>query len=167
MNNKPIPQRLQNFHARTASYDYMLCVDFEATCDEVEDYEPNRVLIVSPTEMEIIEVGLAVMSLRSLDVIDRFQRYVRHPTLTSFCTNLTSIQQADMDAADEFPQISEQVTEFLTKYPKALWGSWGQYDADQLKADAKRAHCTPALLTLEHIDVEKVYQDMLAGPSID
>jgi len=169
MKNPPIPQSLQGFQSFTSSYDFILCIDLEATCDEVMESEAPRALIVSPEEMETIEIGLAVVDLRNLEVVDVFQRYVRpglHPTLTPFCTRLTSIQQADVSAANVFSQVAREVTIFLAKYPKALWGSWGRYDADQLRADAIRAHCAPMLQGIQHVDLEQLYREIFACPSM-
>lgn len=160
---------LQDLHARTASYSYLLCVDLEATCDEVLESEAPRKLVVKPEEMEIIEVGMVVLDLRSLTKIDSFQRYVRptlHPQLTTFCRELTSIQQADVDGAETFARVAEEAASVLFRYPNAAWASWGQYDADQLEADAVRAGCKTAFSTLDHFDVEEIHRKVFARPSM-
>jgi inhibitor of KinA sporulation pathway (predicted exonuclease) len=131
--------------------------------------ENPRALVVSPDEMETIEIGVAVIDLRRMETVDMFQRYVRpvlHPTLTDFCINLTSIRQADVDAAQSFPEVATKLTAFLQKYPNAVWGSWGDYDADQLAADALRANCTPILRGVQHLDVERIYREIFACQSI-
>jgi len=91
-------QSIQNLLAR---YHYLYCVDLEATCDEIGESESPRPLTVVPDQMETIEIGLVVIDLESLEIVDEFQRYVRpqiNPTLSDFCTKLTSIQQADVDS---------------------------------------------------------------------
>jgi inhibitor of KinA sporulation pathway (predicted exonuclease) len=147
----------------------MLCVDLEATCDELTKSEAPRTLIVSAAEMETIEIGLAVVNLQTLETIDTFQRYVRpvlHPTLTAFCTGLTSIKQTEVDTAQTFSEVALDVSKFLQKYPNAVWGSWGHYDADQLRADALRARCTPILSRVMHVDLEQHYREIFACPSM-
>ncbi|RON55587.1 3'-5' exonuclease [Pseudomonas frederiksbergensis] len=169
MKNIPNIQLLQAFGTSIKSFDFMLCIDLEATCDELMEAENLRALIVIPDEMETIEIGLAVIDLRKMETVEVFQRYVRpvlHPTLTDFCTNLTSIKQADVDAAQSFPVVATEFTAFLQKYPNALWGSWGDYDADQLAADALRANCTPMLRGVQHLDIERSYREIFACPSI-
>ena len=70
-----------------------LVVDLEATCCNRNSF-PR-------TEMEIIEIG-AVMTDSQFEVIDEFQSFikpVRHPELTDFCKELTTISQQEVDSA--------------------------------------------------------------------
>jgi inhibitor of KinA sporulation pathway (predicted exonuclease) len=63
--------------------------------------------------METIEMGLVVIDLESLEIVDEFQRFVRpqiNPTLTDFCSKLTSIQQADVDGARTYREVGEDTT---------------------------------------------------------
>lgn len=147
----------------------MLCFDLEATCDEIMESEAPRPLAITPREMETIEVGLVVLDLRSLQIVETFQRYVRptlHPVLTSFCKNLTSIKQSDVDHADIFPKVMQQLSNFLKKYPCSLWTSWGHYDADQLAIDGKRTKCSPILLNMTHVDLENLYRKIFSCSSM-
>ncbi|WP_164659233.1 3'-5' exonuclease, partial [Pseudomonas viridiflava] len=84
-------------------YQYLLCIDLEATCDEdAKPGEPPRHLIVPREDMEAIEIGLAVVDLSSLQLVDQFQSFIRpslHPVLTDFCRRLTTIKQSDVDGA--------------------------------------------------------------------
>lgn len=165
----PNPLQLHKFETFLKPFDFMLCVDLEATCDELMDSEASRTLIVTPDEMETIEIGLAMIDLRTLKTVEMFQRYVRpilHPTLTAFCTRLTSINQTDVEAAKAFPEVAMEVTTFLQKYSNTVWGSWGHYDADQLAADALRADCTPMLVGIEYLDLERRYCEIFSCPSI-
>lgn len=169
MRNLLNTQQLQMFETYISAFDFMLCVDLEATCDELMEYETPRSLVVRPDEMETIEIGLAVVDLRTLETVEMFQRYVRpvlHPTLTTFCTSLTSIKQADVDAAQSFSEVAVEVNALLQKYPSALWGSWGHYDADQMAADALRTDCTLILPGIEYLDLERRYCEIFACPSI-
>ncbi|VVP03924.1 3'-5' exonuclease [Pseudomonas fluorescens] len=169
MKSLPEIQELEAFETSIKSFDFMMCIDLEATCDELIESENPRALVVNPDEMETIEIGVAVIDLRRMETVEFFQRYVRpvlHPTLTAFCINLTSIKQAEVDAAQSFPEVATEFTEFLQKYPNAVWGSWGDYDADQLAADALRANCTPILRGVQHLDIERIYREIFACPSI-
>ncbi|WP_408600498.1 exonuclease domain-containing protein [Pseudomonas sp. PLMAX] len=148
-------QTIQNL---LAPYCYLYCVDLEATCDEVDESESTRPLIVTPEQMETIEIGLVVVDLESLEIADEFQRFVRpqiHPTLTDFCTKLTSIQQADVDGARTYREVGEEIRTFAESYPNAALASWGDYDARQLKRDAALAECPSLLEGLPHFNARK------------
>ncbi|MEJ8862281.1 3'-5' exonuclease [Pseudomonas jessenii] len=148
-------QAIQNL---LAPYRYLYCVDLEATCDEVEKSESTRPLAVAPDQMETIEIGLVVIDLESLEIVDEFQRFVRpqiNPTLTDFCTKLTSIQQTDVDDARTYQEVGEELRMFAVRYPNAAWASWGDYDARQLERDAGFAACPSLLEGLPHFNARK------------
>ncbi|MEN9576703.1 MAG: hypothetical protein RL514_4558 [Verrucomicrobiota bacterium] len=57
--------------------------------------------------MEIIEIGAVAVRAEDgvpLAEFQSFVRPVRHPRLTPFCTQLTSIQQTDVDGAPRSPR---------------------------------------------------------------
>lgn len=54
---------------------------------------------------EVIEFPIVLVDVQSGAILESWQRYVRptlHPTLSDFCTRLTGIDQATVDAADTF-----------------------------------------------------------------
>lgn len=110
-----------------------LVVDLEATCDE--DHAIPR------EQTEIIEIGAVLVDGASLQPLREFSTFVRprlHPTLTPFCTKLTSITQALVDSAPYFPEAIQACARWLGA-DKALLCSWGGYDRDQLRRDAARS----------------------------
>ena len=112
---------------------WYLVYDLEATCD---DSSPRE---VPKYEMETIEIGAVLVSGETLQPVEEFQSFirpVRHPVLTPFCTRLTSITQADVDAAPTFPEVFSAFTAWAGKYPGCLWSSWGAFDGRQLKQDS-------------------------------
>jgi 3'-5' exoribonuclease 1 len=114
---------LQGIQNILAPYRYLYCVDLEATCDEVEEWESPRTLEVVPDEMETIEIGLVVIDLETLEVVDEFQRFVRpqiNPLLTNFCQKLTSIRQADVESASTYQETGQVLGEFISRYPNAV-----------------------------------------------
>ncbi|MGU9849532.1 exonuclease domain-containing protein [Pseudomonas koreensis] len=148
-------QAIQNL---LAPYRYLYCVDLEATCDEVDESETSRPLVVVPDQMETIEIGLVVIDLKTLEIVDEFQRFVRpqiHPTLTDFCMKLTSIQQADVDSAGTYMEVGQEIAAFIERYPDAAWASWGDYDARQLARDAGLAGSPSLLEGLPHFNARK------------
>lgn len=82
-------------------FEFIAVLDFEATCGN--DLDPDW----DSTRQEIIELPVGLVSVASREVIDTFGTFVRpvvQPKLTDFCTELTSIRQADVDVA---PTIEE------------------------------------------------------------
>jgi 3'-5' exoribonuclease 1 len=85
-----------------------LCVlDVEATCDEFSGFS-NYV-------HEIIEFPVVVIDLHEGGVVGEFHSYVRptvNTTLTEFCSRLTGISQAQVDAAPTLPEVLAQFEEW-------------------------------------------------------
>ena len=116
-------------------FPYYLIIDFEATCDDRTKAGPS---LVPKHEMEIIEIGAVLLDGTSLEKVDElgvFVRPVRHPRLTPFCTELTTIQQSDVDDAPLFPEAAAQVQRMVGAR-SVLFCSWGDYDRNQLAQDA-------------------------------
>jgi inhibitor of KinA sporulation pathway (predicted exonuclease) len=111
---------------------FWLLIDVEATCSN-DDSIPRH-------EMEIIELGAVMVEASSLDVIETFQSFVRpqrHPRLTPWCRELTTIRQIEVDTAQPFPQVLGSFSRWLRGYHQALFCSWGEYDRIQLQRDCR------------------------------
>lgn len=111
-----------------------LIIDLECTCDDNDEF--NR------AEMETIEMG-AVLVNEKLEVIDTFSKFVKpviNPTLTQFCTKLTTITQADVDTAETFEVVFEELVDFCNAHGEYTFCSWGGFDYRQFRreADLKR-----------------------------
>lgn len=81
-----------------AAFDRLVVLDYEATCDNSDP----------PVPQEVIEFPSVLVSLTDRAVVDSFSTFVRpvhHPTLSAFCTELTTIRQADVDPAPVFPEV--------------------------------------------------------------
>ncbi|MBV1777372.1 exonuclease domain-containing protein [Burkholderiaceae bacterium DAT-1] len=131
----------------------MLIIDLEATCDEGD--------ALPAEEMEIIEIG-AVWADATGQVLAEYQSFVRpvlHPTLTPFCTQLTGIQQHDVDQAATFPAVATQLQAFAMQYEPSLrsWGSWGQYDCRQLARECARHGVPHPLSDFEHVNLKRLF----------
>ncbi|MGK0198971.1 MAG: inhibitor of KinA sporulation pathway (predicted exonuclease) [Yoonia sp.] len=57
--------------------------------------------------------------------------------LTSFCRELTSIAQDQVDSADRFPTVNSQLSDWLRSFPDHDFCSWGFYDLRQLEQDCE------------------------------
>ncbi len=159
MNMEYNTQHLQAVRDALSPFRFLLCVDLEATCDELpEDAPAQAKLVVEPDQMETIEIGLVVVDLHSFEVVDEFQRFVRpsiNPTLTAFCKSLTSIEQHHVDGAETYQEVQEELVAFTARYPSAAWASWGDYDAKQLARDAGLNNCPAMLHGLQHHNAKK------------
>ncbi len=133
---------------------YYLVIDLEATCD--------RGGLMPPAETEIIEIGAVLVRGRGFQVESEFQTFLRpvhRPRLTPFCTELTSITQADVDAAPTFPHAIALLGAFIGGRD-ALFCSWGEYDRNQFKRDAKR-HRTGLPFGDRHLNLKALFSETL------
>ena len=144
-----------------AHFPFLLVVDLEATCDD-RNRKPS---LVPKEEMETIEIGAVLVETRTLEKVDElgiFVKPVRHPTLTDFCKQLTSITQRDVDAAPLFPEAAASVARFLAGR-RALFCSWGDYDKKQLAQDAA-FHKMRLPFGQEHLNLKKRFSEQLGEP---
>ncbi len=109
-----------------------LVIDLEATCDDLDT--------IPRDQSEIIEIGAVLVDAETLACTDEFQTFIRprrHPTLTPFCTRLTTITQAQVDAAPGFTAAAAAFAAFMHGRD-ALFCSWGDYDKNQIARDERR-----------------------------
>ena len=130
-----------------------LVIDLEATCSDDGS--------VPRTEMEIIEIGAVLVTDGDFRRVDEFQtlvRPVRHPSLTAFCTELTSITQADIATAPTFADAIAAFKGWLYRDAREtqdmLFCSWGDYDRRQLQQDCD-FHRLPFPIGARHVNVKE------------
>ena len=88
---------------------YWLVMDFEATCEDGDRRWPN----------EIIEWPCVLVDAETKATVDEFRSFVRpteRPSLTPFCTRLTSITQADVADAPPLPEVLAAFDAWLRSY---------------------------------------------------
>lgn len=102
-------------------------VDVESTC---WDSDPPI-----GEESEIIEIGITVVNVESLERISKHSILVKpmYSKVSPFCTQLTSLTQKELDENGiPFYMAVEQIkTDFNAK--NRLWVSWGDYDRVQFE----------------------------------
>lgn len=127
--------------------------DIEATC---WDGAP-----LSDTQ-EIIEIG-AVMLDDYGDIIGTFNKFVRpkvHPTLSVFCKQLTTIKQADVNRASDFPNVIERFQDWAKIYDEDyVLCSWGNFDRD-IMIDNCELHRIDSYWVDQHINLKKQYKEV-------
>jgi inhibitor of KinA sporulation pathway (predicted exonuclease) len=120
-------------YSELTAYDYLLIVDLESTCCDKDS--------IPTGEHEIIEIGAVMLYTSTLKIVDEFTTFIQpklHPTLTTFCTELTTIKQYDVDTAPDFPLAAERFSQWLSSYSNYLFCSWGNYDRNHLASDSLR-----------------------------
>ncbi|UKP00269.1 3'-5' exonuclease [Nostoc sp. UHCC 0870] len=150
--------RYRNYVMNLNQYDYFLVLDLEATCCDKGS--------IKRQEMEIIEIGSVMVEAQTLMVIDEFQTFikpVRYPVLTDFCKLLTSITQTQVDNAPGYVEAIAMLKQWLSKYPNAVFGSWGDYDRNQFKQDSK-FHNVPFPIAYPHINLKQQFSDAQGLP---
>jgi len=138
-----------------------IVVDLEATCWE-RDSTPER--------MEIIEIGAVCLTTIAEAPLSEFCAFVKptaSPLLSEFCTQLTSIQQQDVDSADTFATVFPRFVDWIGEEPCQLV-SWGRYDLDQLRLECKRNNIPFPAVLKKHIDLRKLFARTrrIAPPSL-
>lgn len=106
-------------------------LDLEATCWAEKGLKRKS---------EIIEIGALSLDV-SGELTGEFSRFVKptlHPEISAFCTELTSITQTDVDAAQHFPEVLAAFQTWIGvgQNPYYLC-SWGFYDRNQLQQDCE------------------------------
>lgn len=106
--------------------DQVLVIDVESTCWQGHP-PPGQIT-------EIIEIGLCVVDVASLERIERRCLMVRpqRSTVSAFCTELTSITP---EMAEAGMTLAEAVDILVAEYrsDERLFGSWGDYDRNQFR----------------------------------
>lgn len=109
-----------------------LIIDLEATCSNDGS--------VPRDEMEIIEIGALIMDSDTFEIRSEFQSFVRpvrHSVLTDFCTELTSISQAQVDSAPTYAETMAALVRWMSAFDDILFCSWGDYDRKQFQQDCR------------------------------
>ena len=112
--------------------DRILVVDVESTC--WEDNPPEG------QASEIIEIGISLIDVKHSKRLQGADGVFVQPsesTVSEFCTNLTTITQADVDGGISFVEACRSLREdYLSD--QRIWASWGDYDRIQFQRQCKR-----------------------------
>lgn len=131
----------------------LLIVDLEATCSKDNE--------ISRSDMEIIEIGAALVNLQDLSIIEDYQLYIKPVVkrqLTAFCTELTGIEQETVDAADIFGVAVNSYQSWLASHDNVLaWASWGNYDKGQFDLDCARHGVEGLHAGLPHFNLKTLF----------
>jgi inhibitor of KinA sporulation pathway (predicted exonuclease) len=117
----------------TRRYDQIIVVDIECTCWE-RHAPPGQV-------NEIIEIGICRLKPASGERLDKRSLLVKpqRSTVSPFCTELTSLTQAQVDNGMSFAEaciILEK--EFKTR--QRVWASYGDFDRQQFEKQCREGN---------------------------
>lgn len=128
-------------------------VDLEATCWETR---------TNIEDMEIIEIGAVILESSTGTIGDEFSEFVKpvvHTELSNFCKQLTSIEQKDVDNADDFTVVFPRFIDWIGTQPFILC-SWGAYDLKQFKKDCARHNIPLPDSFLRHINLKQEFANL-------
>ena len=126
--------------------------DLEATC-----WQGNH-----NNKQEIIEIGAVKLNEygEAESIFSSFVKPVIHPTLSSFCTELTTIRQVDVNRADKFPDVIEDFQDWIEIFDENyLLCSWGGFDKRILISNCEY-HDFESDWVEHHINVKKQYHEI-------
>jgi len=127
--------------------------DVEATCWPNDSERRGKM-------QEVIEIGAVKINEygETLSHFESFIRPVAHPNLSSFCQNLTTISQVDVNQADDFPIVVEDFQDWigLTDGEDYLLCSWGFFDK-KIMAKNSIYHNMDDSWTQPHISLKHQY----------
>eukprot|EP00287_Rhodomonas_sp_CCMP768_P016353 CAMPEP_0196759006 /NCGR_PEP_ID=MMETSP1091-20130531/104482_1 /TAXON_ID=302021 /ORGANISM="Rhodomonas sp., Strain CCMP768" /LENGTH=264 /DNA_ID=CAMNT_0042107845 /DNA_START=24 /DNA_END=818 /DNA_ORIENTATION=+ len=138
-----------------SSVSHLLVMDFEATCWDRAKPPPQADGGKAPRQ-EIIEFPCVVVETKSGTVVDEFHQYVKpteEATLSEFCTELTGIEQPQVEAAQPLQKVLEDFVQWVSANPKlkaddfaiVTCGDWDLYD--QIRTETTRkgfVHLVPS-----------------------
>ncbi|MFF7244218.1 exonuclease domain-containing protein [Embleya sp. NPDC008237] len=129
--------------------DLLLVIDVEATCWDGPTPEGQR--------NEIIEIGLATLDIATGERVDRHGILVRptHSTVGAFCTELTTLTQADVATGHTFADACALLRGEFRAHQR-VWASWGEYDRQQFERQCA-AEGVPYPFGTRHLNAKSLY----------
>ncbi|WP_199698432.1 3'-5' exonuclease [Deinococcus cavernae] len=122
----------------------------EATCWEGEPPSGQR--------NEIIEIGIVVLNLKTLERTDKRSIMVHpeHSEISEFCTRLTGITAEEVASGITFQEACDLLRqEYHTD--SRPWASWGDYDRKQFQSQSVGDIRYP--FSSRHTNAKQVYAD--------
>lgn len=112
-------------------------------------------------KQEIIEIGAVKLDGfgEPQSIFSTFVRPVVHPRLSTFCTELTSIQQTDVNRAPKFGEIIEDFQDWIDIFESDyLLCSWGDFDHKILRKNCLLHDFDPEWIEGHYINLKHQYK---------
>lgn len=148
-------------------FDYLLVLDFEATCWEKTACDKGQ--------SEIIEFPCILFDVKMGNILEEFQQYVmptERPKLTQFCMDLTGIQQHQVDHGVPLKTclflfrkwLNELILKYSFSFQKepysktCIFATWSDWDLGMcLKKECKRKRILKDEVFNKWIDIRSLY----------
>jgi inhibitor of KinA sporulation pathway (predicted exonuclease) len=131
-----------------AGLDKIVVVDLETTCWEKRERDQI---------MEVIEMGVCLLDIRSGEITDR-QSILNRPVysvVTEFCTKLTTLTQKVVENGIGFREACLKLEdEYQTK--TRIWASYGDFDRRQFERECRLKN-VPYPFGSRHINVKTLF----------
>lgn len=130
--------------------DKLVIIDLEATCDEPR-----------PTwQSEIIEIGVCLLDLKTLEISDPRGILVKpiSSPVTRFCTTLTTLTQEMLDKDGVSLAEAMRILEVDYKLDRRTWASWGDYDRKMIEKDCSAKILSFPGRTSTHLNLKSIIQ---------
>ena len=113
-----------------------IVIDVESTCWETKDDQPRN------QTSEIIEIGVAVVDLKSLVILNNDSILVnpQRSKVSKFCTKLTTLTQNQVERGFTFQAACNILKSDYKSYEKTFI-SWGDYDRNQFDRNCRDYNC--------------------------
>lgn len=136
-----------------------LIVDLEATCWSREGPDGVRWAEFQERNSEIIEIGAVLVTDGAVERdFTTFVKPTSVPQLSPYCTNLTSIRQEDVDAAETFDLAFPRFVRWVGLDPAELvFGSWGEFDRIMLQKECLRHGLTYPFVN--HVNLKSLFAE--------
>lgn len=136
---------------------HYIIFDLEATC-----WSGNPM----GRQQETIEIGAVKLDEfgQEIDTYNEFIKPIIHPNLSAFCSELTSIDQKDVDSALTFEKVIDRYIDWINpeEHPYLLC-SWGDFDKKQLLRDCQYHDIDTEWLE-PYINLKRQYQEIQRLP---
>ena len=138
-------------------------LDFECTCEPGWGYLH-----------EVIEFPLILVDAKTREIVDEFHSYVRpteNATLSGFCTELTGIDQATVDAAPTLPEVLQKLDDWLEARdlvdgPRHFACATDGWDLQHfLDRECARKSIPTAKYLEKWVDLTKVFDERRSNPN--
>ena len=132
----------------------LLVCDLEATCCNNNEF-PRE-------ESEIIEIGAVIMDFRG-EILGEYQTFIRpekHPILTDFCKELTTIRQEDVDSAQFYRDRMADFSKWIDKVTAGehfIFCSWGDFDKNIISRQSKELKTYGHHIVRHHVNLKKKF----------
>lgn len=110
----------------------VLVIDVESTCWEPPEVQPKNEI------SEIIEIGIAVVNIKSLQIIENESIIIRpqKSKVSKFCTKLTTLTQEYVNQGVTF-QAAMEILRKNYDSENRTFVSWGDYDRKMFERNSR------------------------------